>query len=613
MIKAINLSKSFGEQELFNSVNFAIGTGERAGLIGRNGHGKTTLLRIITGEDHPDSGEISRPRGYTLGFVRQHIGFSGSTIIEEACSGLPVHMKDEKWRAEKILAGLGFSQSDFLRHPSEFSGGFQVRLNLASVLVSEPDMLLLDEPTNYLDVVSIRWLSSFLRQWKGELLLITHDRHFMDSVITHVLGIHRQKIRKMAGSTEKYYEQIVKEEEIYEKTRLNDEKKRKETELFITRFRAKARLAGMVQSRIKALDRMEKMDRLDKIKSLDFSFSYLPSQSKTALHVKDLTFGYADIPLIKDLTFSVSRTDRICVIGKNGKGKSTLLKLLAGALSPRSGELLFHPDTAIGYYAQTNVSTLNEKLTIEEEICTAGCEKQQARNIAGAMMFEGDAALKPVSVLSGGEKSRVMLGKILVSPSNLLLLDEPTNHLDMDSCDAFLAAVDDFDGACIVVTHNEMFLHSLANRFIVFGETGITVFEGTYSQFLEKIGWEDEAVRDGGRQKNSGQPGRKETRKLKANLLKRKTSELKPLEESIDRIESDIILNEERTEKITEEILALSQQGNGNGEAIASLSRELHSLKHRNACLYEELDAVTREQGRLSALFDSELEALDQP
>lgn len=376
------------------------------GLVGRNGHGKTTLLRIIAGSEAPDSGAVAAPKGYRVGYVTQHIHFSKPTIIEEACTGLPRQFIHDTWRAEKILSGLGFSKTDMDRHPADFSGGFQVRLNLAKVICSEPDLLLLDEPTNYLDIVSIRWLSGFLRQWSGEVLLITHDRSFMDGVITHTLGIHRKRVRKMSGATDKYYDQIFKEEEIHEKTRVNEAKKRKEAELFISRFRAKARLAGLVQSRIKALEKQEVKDPLEKLKNLDFSFNHAPTPAKVLLQAESLSFAYAGgQPLVDGLSFAVNKTDRICVIGKNGRGKTTLLRLIAGELASARGRITAHPSTKTGYFAQTNKMDLNDALTVEEEIMNAGCKRQQARNICGLMMFEGDHALKPIGVLSGGEKA----------------------------------------------------------------------------------------------------------------------------------------------------------------------------------------------------------------
>jgi len=242
MLKVSGLEKSYGRQDLFDNVSFVINPGERVGLVGKNGHGKTTLFRMILGQEQPDSGVITAPSYYTIGHLSQHIHFTEDTVLKEGCLGLKPseYGIDESYKVKAILTGLGFSEEDFDRNPAEFSGGYQVRINLAKVLVSEPNLLLLDEPTNYLDIVSVRWLIRFLRDWPNELLIITHDRDFMDNVTTHTMAIHRSKVKKIAGDTYKLYEQIATEEEVYEKTRVNDEKKRKEVEEFVNRFRAKA-------------------------------------------------------------------------------------------------------------------------------------------------------------------------------------------------------------------------------------------------------------------------------------------------------------------------------------------------------------------------------------
>ena len=600
---------------LFDDVSFSVNPKERIGLVGRNGHGKTTLFRIIVGEEHADSGQVTVPRNYRIGYVTQQLHFTEHSVVAEACKGLP-EQHGETWMAEKVLSGLGFSKHDIHRNPEEFSGGYQVRLNLAKVLVSEPDLLLLDEPTNYLDIVSIRWLEKHLRQWKSELMVITHDRSFMDSITTHTMGIHRRKLRKIEGGTDKYYDQILKEEEIYEKTRVNDEKKRREAELFISRFRAKARLAGMVQSRIKALEKQEKLDKLVKIKSLDFSFTYRQFSAKVLMTADVLSFSYTDEDLIRNFSITIGKNDRICVIGKNGKGKTTLLRLLSGGLDPQSGRITSHNDMSIGYFEQTNTALLNPYFSVEEEIMSAGCDRQRARDIAGAMMFEGDMALKKINVLSGGEKSRVLLARILVQKSNLLLLDEPTNHLDMESSDALLAAIDAFDGAAVVVTHNEQFLNTLANRFVVFQAGGVSVFEGTYASFLDKIGWEDEG--DGTPRRESGMkiPGesgydregtsKKDLRKLRAEILTRKSKIVNPLRAKISDIEQSIESQEKYIAGLNSEIIAASNQG--DGAAISRLSKDIYETQARIDSLYTEFDSLTRELEEKLQGFELELE-----
>src|SRR5512141_1231916 len=355
MLQVTNIEKSYGKQLLFDGVSFTVNPRERVGLVGRNGHGKSTLFRMILNDEHPDSGTITMPSGYTVGHLSQHIHFTEDTVIKEACLALPVNEDhiDETYKAEAILHGLGFTNADFEKSPDPLSGGYQVRLNLAKVLASAPNLLLLDEPTNYLDIVSVRWLTQFLRAWRTEMIIITPDREFMDSVTTHTMIIHRCKVRKVQGGTKKLYDQLLMEEEIYEKTRQNDEKKRKEVEQFINRFRAQATKASAVQSRIKALARHERMDKLDDIKQLDFKFRSAPFEAKWLMNVDELTFAFpGGKNLIDGLSFGVGKKDRIAIIGKNGKGKTTLLNLLAKELEAKTGYVSHHDQLKTAYFGQ---------------------------------------------------------------------------------------------------------------------------------------------------------------------------------------------------------------------------------------------------------------------
>jgi len=619
MITIENLSKSFGKQELFNDISFKINKKERVGLVGRNGHGKTTLFKLITGEEAYDDGLIMIPKHYRIGYVKQQIEFTEKTVIDEGLRALPEAIKDHRWKLEKILAGLGFSQSDFLRNPNEFSGGFQVRLNLAKVLTSEPDLLLLDEPTNYLDITSIRWIESFLVSWPHELILITHDRSFMDKITTHTMAIHRKKIRKIKGNTEKLYTQIVQDEEIYEKTRVNDERKQREMELFIRRFRAKARLANLVQSRIKSLEKMEKKDRLEKIKDLEFSFRSRAFNGKFILTAENINFSYSSNQnIINNFNINIEANDRICVIGKNGKGKTTLLKILANVLKFKTGNIKYHKEVRKGFFEQTNIKSLIDERTVEQEILYShyDVDNQMARNICGAMMFEGEAALKKVKVLSGGEKSRVMLGKLLLTPVNLLLLDEPTNHLDMQSCDALLAAIDNFDGAVIMVTHNEMFLHALAQRLIVFKNNGIMIFEGTYQSFLEKEGFEDEhdsITRTSNsinlKQETITKEDKKQLKRKRAELLSEKSKTIKPLEIKIKNIENKINDHEKNIEK--NNIKMQEACLNKNSSEIENISRSIHNSQSEIEQLFDDLELYTEKFENSKKIFDNKLEELN--
>ncbi len=621
MIVVDNLSKSFGKQSLFDNISFKINHRERVGVVARNGHGKTTLLRMIAGLEEVDSGTISMPRNYRIGYVEQHLDFKTETVLQEAARGLAADASSELWRVEKVLAGLGFDKSDRDKHPSELSGGYQVRLNLAKVLLADYQMLLLDEPNNFLDITSIRWLERFLLAWPGELMLITHDRSFMDKVVTHILGIHRRKARKISGDTGKYYAQIAQEEEIYEKTRVNDERKQKEMDLFITRFRAKARLGGLVQSRVKSLEKMEKREKLQPIRTLEFSFAEKPFHHKYALSIDGLSFGFnPGKPLIKDFAMTIGARDRVFVVGKNGKGKTTLLKLLAGALNPWEGEVSSPQSVAVGYFEQMNVSGLVDSNTILDEIASANVNEDPRlpRLIAGAMMFEGDDALKPIRILSGGEKSRVILGKIIATPVNLLLLDEPTNHLDLESSDALLEALDDFDGAVIMVTHNERFLQALAERLVVFQNGSILVYEGDYQRFLDKIGWKDEEERPQGRASVEGlskedavsrdKLNPKEFRKLRSELITERSRVLKPLERKIEEKEKAIERLDAELQKMNAAVVEASQLK--DGFRVVELSKSMHQAKTDLDLFLEDLETLTGEYEKKKAEYEIRLAGL---
>ena len=527
MLQIQQLSKSYGPRVLFDEVTVALTPGERLGLVGRNGCGKTTLLRLILGEETPDGGKIKRPQHYTVGHLSQHLAFEAETVLQEACLGLPIQEGDwvEEYLAEQALMGLGFTLEDFDRPPSELSGGFQVRLQLAKVLVSAPNLLLLDEPTNYLDIVSMRWLQRYLCNWPGEIILITHDRAFMDRVTTHTMVIHRSNVRRIAGNTTKLYDMLAQEEEIHEQTRQNQVRNRRSDERFVERFRYSATKARQGQSRIKMLERLGTLSQLEEIANLSFKFNAAPFNAHTLLQAKDLEFGYADGPsLISELSFSLEMGDRVAIVGKNGRGKSTLLNLIAGELTSRSGTFKRHPSTRLAHFGQTNIDRLHAGMTVEEEILSAMPEQSRgaARGICGLMMFQGDDALKRVEVLSGGERARVLLGKLLVSPANLVMLDEPTNHLDMESIDSMVAALLAFSGGTLIVTHNERVLHALATKLVIFDRGRVTWFDGTYRDFLDRVGWSDE---DGEKRKKKAPkkaPKKPQQKPAKPNQQKKK-------------------------------------------------------------------------------------------
>lgn len=601
MISAHGLSKAYGAQILFEDASFTVNKGERVGLVGRNGHGKTTLFRLIVGVESPDEGSITIPRGYRLGYVKQETDFCAATVLEEACRGLPEAEYGAAWKAEKILSGLGFSDADFARPITEFSGGYQMRLSLAKVLVSEPDMLLLDEPTNFLDIVSIRWLEKFLSAWRAECLVISHDRSFMDRVVTDVMGIHRRRVRKFSGTTRHYYDQLELEEEVYERERVNIEKKQKQMKEFISKFRAKARQANLVQSRIKALEKMESKESLRSTESLSFSFPAADVPPKTLIRTDEVTFGYdrSKEPLIADLSIDIDKGDKICIIGKNGRGKTTLVRILARELHADTGTVKVHPHAQIAYYEQAHTADLNPDNTIEDELMHVSepGEAQSVRNVCGAMMFSGDVAKKKIKVLSGGEKCRVLLGKLLVSRHNILLLDEPTHHLDMESTDALIDATRRFEGAVIIVTHDERFLHNVASKLIVFQHGRVEVFPGTYQEFLEQVGWEDEADGSAPAQpkgKNPPRPVRtKADRRERARRREERARLLKPYEKKIREIEKRLQKKEKRKEELQEALLAATAAQ--KSADIQALSIEIHTNQNEIDTTYAEWEKAQKE------------------
>jgi ATP-binding cassette subfamily F protein 3 len=437
-------------------------------------------------------------------------------------------------------------------------------------------------------------------------------------IVTHTLGIYHRKVRKIRGNTKKFYAQISQEEEVYEKTRIKDERRRKEVEQFITRFRAKARLANLVQSRIKTLAKAGKREKLEKLKTLDFSFRSSPFNGKQVMSTRSLSFAYdPQKPLIENLNITVGRRDRICVVGKNGKGKTTLLKLLSGVLKAQKGEIAYHDTVVKGVFEQTNLKTLVDEHTIEEEVLFShpDVDRRLARNICGAMLFEGSDALKKIGVLSGGEKSRVMLGKLLAVPVNFLLLDEPSNHLDMESSDALLAAIDNFEGTVIMVTHNEMFLHTLAERLIVFQKDETYVFEGGYQRFLEKEGWEDEAEQTESSSGNARGKGarakltKKEIRRRRSELITERAGVLKPLEQSILQTENDIEKHEKTLDELNVTIQEASQAQ--DGAKIAQLSQSIHRCRSEIDRLFDELEEQTNVLDKQKAVFKNKMEQFE--
>ena len=609
MIQLTNISKNFAKQELFSNLNLKLNTGNRAGLVGRNGSGKSTLFKLILGEESADSGDVIIPKNYKIGTLKQHLTFSESTLREEAALALEDEMKYDVYRVEKILFGLGFTHEDLDKDPLSFSGGYQIRINLAKLLVTEPNLLLLDEPTNYLDIVSLRWLKNFLRAFLGEVILITHNRDFMDSVCTHTMGIVRKKIEIIAGDTHKFYEQLSANDELYAKQKVAQDKKVKELEEFIAKNKARASTAALAQSKVKQLEKMELMDSLSFDNALSFDFNFKETPAKIMLEVDNLSFGYTpENILFQDISFNIKRGECLGIIGKNGKGKSTLLNTLAGELKQLSGNISSHPSIEFAHFGQTNIARLHESATVTDEIHSANTKlsTQVIRSICGAMMFSGDSADKKVSLLSGGEKSRVMLGQILARQVNLLFLDEPTNHLDMDSIEALTNAIQTFEGAVIIVTHSEELLRRVCDRLIIFAKDGAEYFDGGYDLFLEKIGWEEEEAEE--KVKSAPKSNNKENKKLKAELVRERNKITSPLKKKIEKLENSIMKLEEQLEAHHQELIEASNSG--DSATLMELSKTVADEEKKVEESFEEFEELSMELEEINEKYETRIEEL---
>lgn len=591
-------------------MNFKLNPGNHIGLVGRNGSGKSTLFKLILGEESADGGDVSIPKGYKIGSLKQHLTFSEKTLREEAALALSEEMQYDLYRVEKILFGLGFTQEDLEKDPLSFSGGYQIRINLAKLLVTEPNLLLLDEPTNYLDIVSLRWLKKFLRNFEGELILITHNRDFMDSVVTHTMGIVRKNLHIIEGDTHKFYEQLNANDELHEKQKIAQDKKVKELEDFIARNKARASTAALAQSKVKQLEKMDRLDDLGFDSSLKFDFNFKDTPAKVLLDVKDLSFGYTPQNILfKNISFALEKGECIGIIGKNGKGKSTLLNTIAGELKQLSGEVHLHSSSSFAHFGQTNINHLNLESTVLDEVYSANPKLGAGaiRSICGSMMFSKDNAEKKISLLSGGEKSRVMLGKILAREVNVLFLDEPTNHLDMDSIEALTVAINNFKGSVIIVTHSEEMLRRVCDRLIIFAKEGAEYFDGGYDLFLEKIGWEEEEPEV--KVKAARKLNKHEIKKLRAALVQERSKQTAHLKKEVENLEKFILESEEMLEIYHEELIVASN--NSDSSKVMELSQLVSKTENEVEKKFERLEVVQTQLDALLETYEQKLAELE--
>jgi len=605
MISINNLSVEFSAKSLFDDINYVINKKDRIALVGKNGAGKSTMLKIIAGLQRPTSGSVSVPQGITIGYLPQQMTLTDSlSVIDEVRKAFSkvkeLHDEFDRLNAElaertdyssasynnlieritnlterlaieesengeaeleKILVGLGFNRSDFTRPTSEFSGGWRMRIELAKILLMRPDVLLLDEPTNHLDIESIQWLESFLTTKAGAVVLVSHDRAFIDNVTNRTIEISLGKIYDYAVNYSKYV--VLRQERLEQQRRAyqNQQKQIQDTEDFIERFRYKATKSVQVQSRIKQLAKIERIE-IDEVDTshLNLKFPPAPRSGDYPVIADELGKAYGDHQVFDHATFTIKRGEKVAFVGKNGEGKSTLVKCIMNEI-PYTGTLKIGHNVKIGYFAQNQAQLLDGEITVFDTIdrVATGDIRTKIRDILGAFMFGGEASDKKVKVLSGGEKTRLAMIRLLLEPVNLLILDEPTNHLDMTTKDILKQAIKEFNGTVIVVSHDREFLDGLVEKVYEFGGGKVKECLGGIYEFLEKK--KLASLSELERSKLTQQPAQpkdtpkakkeelpeKETRRIsyteqreREKMIRRAEKKLKETETRISEIESEI-------------------------------------------------------------------------
>jgi len=543
MISFSRINKQYGRQVLFVDASFQLNSGEKVGLVGPNGAGKTTLFRMIVGEESPDDGDVTVPRKASIGYFRQDVEeMSGRSVIDEAIAGsgrvgdlhheleaLQHAMGDpdragdmdkilerfgevqEEYdhlggyalesQAREVLHGLGFDDDRIDGDVGALSGGWKMRVAMARVLLGRPDVLLMDEPTNHLDIESIIWLESFLRSYSGALLMTSHDRDFMNRLVSRIAEIDGGEITAYTGNYDFYERERASREANREAAYARQQAMLAKEQRFIERFSAHAAKAAQVQSRVKALEKIEKIELPKKREIVKFDFRPPPRSGDQVAVIEDVHKAYGPRVVYDGLSLTIRRGERWCVMGRNGAGKSTLLKMVAGALAPDSGSVTLGASLKMGYFAQQALDLLDPSLTVWEQIQKDFLRESVGalRNLLGAFQFSGDDVEKPVRALSGGEKTRLAMARMLLYPPNFLVLDEPTNHLDMATKEMLIEALRDFDGTMLFVSHDRAFLRGLANRVLELGgESGVDAephaYPGSYVEYVQRSGHEAPGV-----------------------------------------------------------------------------------------------------------------------
>jgi ATP-binding cassette subfamily F protein 3 len=606
----------FGPRCIVDELDLRIAEGDRIGIIGPNGSGKSTLLRLLAGDQSADGGRITLRRGARLGYLPQDIAVaSGKSLVEFVLSSVPgrTQLDAELARAEseldevqrsdpgnealleglaerlgdlhervahfeehfgehealRILAGLGFKPADRGRDMGEFSGGWKMRAVLAALLFQQPDLLLLDEPTNHLDLPTVTWFSAFMQRYQRAFCLISHDREFLNEQIRRVVSFEVEGVRQYTGDYERYLKQRAEEEEILVNKAKNLEREREHAQRFIDRFRSQANKARMVQSRVKQLEKMEHVETLEKAQVMRLRFPPAERCSNDVLVAEGLSKAFGVRRVLDHVDVRVNRGERIAIIGPNGAGKTTLLKILAGELAADVGNVVLGHHVKLGYFAQHHADTLHAQSTPFDEVASADGEASatRVRTLLGAFLFSGDDVDKKVSVLSGGERARVALARMLMKPGNFLLMDEPTNHLDLGSCDALAEGLRAFDGTLVFVSHNRAFVRTLATQIWNLEDGKLEVYPGTLDDYMYALRMREEAAERAevavpsvtaaqgtGRDDARNRADDKDRKRREAEQRTQRNKVLKPLRDKLAKLEARVAELEESQRVTTEQL-----------------------------------------------------------
>ncbi len=639
MISITNLSYYIGGRPLYENASMFIKPKDKIGLIGLNGKGKSTLLKLINGDYRPDGGTISKSNDCTLGFLNQDLlsyqtddaivtvameAFKDAVDIQRQIESILHRLETEysdalvdrltklqekfehldgysmQAKAEEVLEGIGFSTADLHRPLKEFSGGWRMRVMLAKLLLEKPSLLMLDEPTNHLDLPSIEWVENYLRNYDGAVIVVSHDRTFLDNVVNKTVEVTQQQLVTYEGNYSYYLQEKALREEIQQNAYENQQQKIRQTERFIERFRAKATKARQVQSRVKALERMDKIEEIaDDNAAVNFRFKFSQQPGRFIVTLNNISKAYGPLEILKNTSVSIERGDKIALIGANGKGKSTLLRIIAGQ-EPIEGERIMGYNVIQAFYAQHQLESLHVENEIIEEMKQAGSGKseQELRNVLGCFLFSDEDQFKKIKVLSGGEKSRVALAKTLISEANFLLLDEPTNHLDFISENILIQALQQYQGSFVVVSHNRHFVNQIANKIWYIDDRQIKEYPGTYEEYeyWRKKSEINNAAAAGETKKPKAEKKPeppKEKTPSQAAQLKNLEKELKKVEERMEILQAEKVKLE--TEMTRPEIYSDFAMLNVVQEKFNQLNKELNDANSRWEQIATSIDGMSNQ------------------